>query len=49
MAGERKITYEDVMNLEKELLGAPELPKEGQDITGKKSHVRSQERDALVS
>jgi hypothetical protein len=36
MAGERKITYKDVMDLEREMLDAPELPKEEQDITGKK-------------
>jgi hypothetical protein len=36
MADERKITYKDVMDLERELLDAPELPKEEQDISGKK-------------
>jgi ribosomal protein L13 len=36
MAEGRKITYKDVMNLEREMLKAPELPKEEQDITGKK-------------
>jgi hypothetical protein len=36
MAEERKVTYGDVMNLEREMLDAPELPKEEQDITGKK-------------
>jgi hypothetical protein len=32
----KKITYGDVINLERELLDAPELPKEEQDITDKK-------------
>jgi hypothetical protein len=36
MAGERKITYWDVMNLEKELLDAPELPKAEQSVKDKK-------------
>jgi hypothetical protein len=36
MADERKITYKDVMDLEREMFEAPELPKEEQDITGKK-------------
>jgi hypothetical protein len=32
MAKERKITYKDVMDLERELLDAPELPKEEQGV-----------------
>ena len=36
MTGERKITYGDVINLEKELLDAPELPKAEQSIEDKK-------------
>jgi hypothetical protein len=32
----KKITYGDVMDLERELLDAPELPKEEQDIKDKK-------------
>ena len=36
MADGRKITYKDIMGLEREMLEAPELPKEEQDITGKK-------------
>ena len=39
MLGERKITYRDVMDLEREMLEAPELPKEEQDITGKKEVI----------
>jgi hypothetical protein len=36
MIGEKKITYGDVMNLEKELLDAPELPKAEQSVKDKK-------------
>jgi hypothetical protein len=36
MPDRKKITYGDVMNLEREMLDAPELPKEEQDITDKK-------------
>jgi hypothetical protein len=33
---EKRITYRDVMDLERELLEAPELPKEQQDVRDKK-------------
>jgi hypothetical protein len=36
MAGGKKITYGDVMNLERELLDAPELPKAEQSVKDKK-------------
>ena len=36
MADGREITYGDVMNLEKELLDAPELPKAEQSVKDKK-------------
>jgi hypothetical protein len=36
MSDEKKITYRDVMNLEKELLDAPELPKAEQSVKDKK-------------
>jgi hypothetical protein len=36
MADEKRVTYRDVMNLERELLDAPELPKEEQDVKDKK-------------
>ena len=36
MTGGRKVTYGDVMNLEKDLLDAPELPKSGQGVKDKK-------------
>jgi hypothetical protein len=39
MTGERKITYGDVMNLEKELLDAPELPKAEQSVKDKKEAI----------
>jgi hypothetical protein len=36
MTEKKRITYKDVMDLEKELLEAPELPKEKQDVKDKK-------------
>jgi hypothetical protein len=36
MAENKRITYRDVMDLEQEMLEAPELPKEEQDIKDKK-------------
>jgi hypothetical protein len=36
MTEEKRITYRDVLELERELLDAPELPKEEQDVKDKK-------------
>jgi hypothetical protein len=48
MTGGKKITYGDVMNLERELLDAPELPKAEQSVKDKREALSLLKKGILV-
>jgi hypothetical protein len=48
MTEERKITYGDIMNLEKKLLDAPELPRDEQSVKDKKEALSLLRKEILA-
>jgi hypothetical protein len=48
MAEGKRITYRDVMDLERELLEAPELPKKEQDVKDKKEALSALKKGILA-